>query len=205
MWKKTKSPRTNPVRGHVYSDWKDEIASDCHHRCVYCGLDESRAGRRNFCIDHYRPQSKFDALENDISNLYYSCAICNTFKGSDWPSDDALDPTQPGYYDPARVDYNQVFSISPSFEVHGACARSRYMIVRLYLNRPQLITARRYLSVRAREADVVSQVRHLVDVATPEQKSRMIRLLLELNEINRRFDKGIPYVSAEVKRARKGS
>jgi len=47
-------------------------------------------GPDHFEIDHHRPSSKFFALINDYSNLYYSCRGCNKkgAKGENWPSDD---------------------------------------------------------------------------------------------------------------------
>ena len=42
-----------------YSDWKEIIADECKHQCVYCALSESRfGGIRNFHVEHYRPKSK---------------------------------------------------------------------------------------------------------------------------------------------------
>ena len=96
--------RSQPSSGS-YREWKPQIARDCSHQCVYCAIIEARfGGIRNFHVEHYRPKSRaeFASLENVITNLYYACAICNGFKGADWPATPKSDHSVPAYPDPAE-------------------------------------------------------------------------------------------------------
>jgi hypothetical protein len=135
--------RIQPSVG-VYSDWKEQIASDCFFQCVYCAIPESRwGGIDNYHIDHFKPQSIFDELTHIIINLFYACPICNRFKSKDWPSNSG-DINAICYPNPSDFDYNDLFEIDGSnFKLKGKYTASIYLINRLYLNRPQLIFERR--------------------------------------------------------------
>lgn len=136
----------------VYSDWKQQISDDCYNRCVYCSILEGEwGGIDHYHIDHFRPKSKFSHLENVIVNLYLSCPICNKFKGDDWPNE-PINLNKICYPDPAVHHYHGLFIIDPdSFTLSGKYVASKYVITRLYLNRPQLILSRRehFLSRRS--------------------------------------------------------
>jgi hypothetical protein len=136
-----KDPATQP-KGGIYSDWKEQIAKECYYQCVYCSIHESQfGGINNFHIDHFRPKSLFKNLENDICNLFYSCPICNRFKSDDWPNGPNLDTLS--YADPSNIDYSDLFELNDDFQIFGKYTASRYLEVRLYLNRAQLIFERR--------------------------------------------------------------
>jgi hypothetical protein len=70
-----------------YTRYKPFLRVEFQHECIYCEVREPElGGTQSFCADHYRPQSKFPNLENDYSNLLYSCRYCNQWKGNYWPS-----------------------------------------------------------------------------------------------------------------------
>lgn len=144
-WKMPRRPRTPPKTGR-YSEWKQEIAADCHNQCIYCCIPDSRyGGIDNFHVEHYRPKSLFGDLENSIGNLYLACAICNRFKSDDWPNEPLPDHSAASYPDPHTCDYSTLFSVeSGSFSIAGLYVASRYLVERLYLNRPQLLRERRH-------------------------------------------------------------
>ena len=126
-----------------YTHWKSQLAKEGGYQCVYCAIHEGRfGGQRNFHIEHFRPRSRFSHLENDYNNLFYACSICNSYKSNDWPAEPCEELNRAAYIDPSRFDYNGVFGIQ-GYLVTSTLVSSRYMIERLYLNRPQLIVERR--------------------------------------------------------------
>src|SRR5690606_2049579 len=108
-----------PKHGSKYSDWKPELAREGFHQCVYCTIsDASFGGIRNFHVEHYKPKglAQFAHLENDFSNLFYACAICNTFKSDDWT--DPVDDYSVGCYpDPSKKSYAELFNVDYSSAV----------------------------------------------------------------------------------------
>lgn len=143
-WKQPRPPRLQPKTGG-YADWKQLIAITCGNSCVYCGIDDATyGGLDNFHVEHYRPKSRFVKLKNSIENLYLACAICNRFKGDDWPNEPSPSHDVVAYPDPIFVDYNSLFYIERgTCIISGVNIASRYVVERLYLNRPQLIRERR--------------------------------------------------------------
>jgi len=156
-----KSTRIQPHKG-VYSDWKEQIASDCSYQCVYCSIHEGQfGGINNFHIDHFRPKSIFNHLENDIYNLYYSCPICNRFKSNDWPNEPNLHSIS--YPDPSEIDFSGIFQTTPDSQIVGKYLASKYIIIRLYLNRPQLIFERREYKNTRKVSELINQISGLIN------------------------------------------
>lgn len=150
IWKRIdKSKTTQPAKGN-YKDWKDILRKEGYYQCVYCAIKESRfGGFRNFHVEHYRPKSIFKELINDIKNLFYACAICNTFKGDDWPAEPQKRFTKPFYPSPSLVDYNILFNWNQKNNIlEGKNVTAKYLIEKLFLNRPQLITERRFAVIK---------------------------------------------------------
>lgn len=147
--------------------WKELLAREAHYSCVYCAAHERHlGGSRSFHVDHYRPRKRFPDLVNDYTNLFYCCAICNSYKGSDWPRDPSDDHSAPTYPNPCRVDLSEIIDVDPDTAMlSGSAAASRYLIERLHLNRgqlrflrrrAQLLESRRYLATRG--ADLVTKL-----------------------------------------------
>ena len=140
-----KENAVQPAKGS-YKDWKEMLAEEGGHQCVYCAISEnSFGGIRNFHVEHYRPKSikRFEPRKNDIRNLYYACPICNTFKSDDWPNDPTEDLSQECYAEPSVVNYAHLFLLTTTSEIIGKNVAARYMVEKLYLNRPQLIMERK--------------------------------------------------------------
>lgn len=143
--------RLQPGGGH-WHDWKQAIADHCGGRCIYCAIPEGRfGGIRNFHVEHFRPKAKFRELENDISNLYLACAVCNVLKCDDWPAEPLSDHSIAAYPDPSVCDYNNLFMVSiGTYEVDSATIAGKYVRERILLNRAQLILERRLAGVLQR-------------------------------------------------------
>ena len=165
-WKRIPKEHTIQPSSGVYSDWKQIIADEGFHQCVYCAIhDANFGGIRNFHVEHYRPKSipRFAKLKNDIKNLYYACPICNTFKSNDWPSDMVDDYSSHCYPDPSQVDYCEIFEVSDSDGIiEGKYLASKYIVERVYLNRPQLIMERRIHFLRMQERAIHQSMQELL-------------------------------------------
>lgn len=151
-FKINKENAVQPTKGS-YKDWKEMLAEEGGHQCVYCAISEkSFGGIRNFHVEHYRPKSikRFEPRKNDILNLYYACPICNTFKSDDWPNDPTEDLSEECYAEPSAVNYAHLFLLTTTSEITGKNVAARYMVEKLYLNRPQLVMERREEQVRSR-------------------------------------------------------
>jgi hypothetical protein len=135
--------RPNPPTRRNYQAYKPFLREDFEYRCVYCDVHENElGGPRIYTVEHFKPKSIFTELETTYTNLLYGCAICNTYKGNDWPSNDPLADGK-GYIDPCDHDYADHIALSPESKFEGQTDVGRYMIKRMHLNRPQLITVRK--------------------------------------------------------------
>jgi hypothetical protein len=208
-WKRISKEYTKQPGNGNYRAWKELLAKEGFYQCVYCAIHEGCfGGIRNFHVEHYRPKSKFKELENDIKNLFYACAICNVFKGSDWPGDPKKDFSNPSYPDPSQVDYGDIFLINNSSGVvKGKYRASRYLVERLYLNRPQLILERKMSSITEKLEELTrvfkAKVDELADKEAKEAKRLLVRsskLFMEISALQTKFGKVRPYTEHEIRR-----
>jgi uncharacterized protein (TIGR02646 family) len=195
----------------TYKDWKQKLSLEGKEKCVYCAIHEGRfGGERNFHVEHFRPKSKFSELENEYSNLFYACGICNSFKGNDWPSEPSETFEAPAYIDPSAVDYNTVFRVVNNL-VQGSLTSPIYMIERLYLNRPQLILERRINSCNKKINYLEKEVRKIADQITTNTHTNLFEsasasvgeLMMTLAEtiaLMARLHETKPYQKSDVSR-----
>lgn len=156
-----KNQNNQPTTG-TYSDWKEQIAEECFYQCVYCSIHEAQfGGIDHYHIDHFRPKSKFPESIEDILNLFYTCPVCNRFKSDDWPGEPDLNTTT--YIDPSKINYSELFYLKTDFEIVGNYTASKYIILRLYLNRSQLIFERRESSKRIQEIKLRESINVLIE------------------------------------------
>lgn len=135
---------STPQPNGIYKQWKNIVRDECKGQCVYCAIGEGNfGGVRNFHLDHYRPKKLFSALENAISNLFYACSICNSFKGADWPDEPSDDFSNFCYPDPSKVDYSTILFQDKAGVVTSPTKSGQYLVERLFINRPQMILLRR--------------------------------------------------------------
>lgn len=204
--KKEKS--VQPSSGN-YRDWKELIASECWNQCVYCAIHERDfGGIRNFHIEHYRPKSLFPKLIDDIKNLFYACAICNVFKGSDWPDEPSSKFNNPSYPDPSKIDYSDIFKLdADKGEIFGKYTASIYMTEKLYLNRPQLILLRRKYKVFSRLESLLDFIYNTLPILKEKEESKSKEyaikcavLLTNILSLKLNLDKMRPYEKEDVTR-----
>lgn len=143
-WIRVARPRVQPREG-TYAVWKAEILEACGGRCIYCCISEGEyGGMDNFHVEHFRPKSRFAGLENAIDNLFAACAICNRFKSDEWPGEPDAAGQTATFLDPSEVDYNEHMELAGNtVSLTGTTVAGRFMIERIYLNRPQLLLSRR--------------------------------------------------------------
>lgn len=129
-----------------YQAYRSYLREDFLRHCAYCTIhEEELAGEDFYEIDHYRPKSKFPALINEYTNLYYCCKACNKkgAKGEHWPSDDLLNAGF-RFFDPVAENAYQLHMRETA---SGGLAKKTnvgdYSIRILRLNRDGLLGLRR--------------------------------------------------------------
>lgn len=195
-----KDPKSQPKAG-TYSDWKPQIAAECNHQCIYCCISEGHwGGMDNFHVEHFRPKSLFKSLENKIINLFYACPVCNRFKGDDWQSEPDLH--QISYIDPSLVDYTTIFELDQvSNKLIGLYVASRYMIERLYLNRPQLIHERREYKLIREEKAIINRINELLKQTNDlDLTKKCIEKIVEIHDHLHKRSELLPYKLNEIRK-----
>jgi hypothetical protein len=171
----TKRPKTVSK----YGKYKPELRLEAKEKCVYCAIHENAlGGADSFHVEHYKPKSKFVDLEKEFENLFYACAICNRFKGNDWPREPIHNHSLPSYPDPKLVDYNKLFHVDADGVIHGNFIASKYMIEKVVLNRPQLINERKELIIRSKIDSSIDEIVSLVDLLMQKQRNEATAELL---------------------------
>lgn len=171
-----------------YRDWKAQLAEEASHQCVYCAIpDAAMGGIRNFHVEHYRPKSRFPALENIYTNLFYACPVCNTFKSNDWPAEPDFETRC--YPDPSVNDYGQLFIIDlQSGEIQGNVVASRYMVERIHLNRGQLILERRLHTLLSEVKLLRNDLRQLLALLPEENRTGFLHRFNDIPECVNDFE-----------------
>lgn len=152
-WRKIDKKHNYRPNEGVYSEWKPLLRKESECRCVYCSLHDARfGGERNFHVEHFRPKSNknfpaFAALKDDYDNLYYACAVCNTFKSNSWFDVEEGDWTKKHFPDPSIFDYCDFFEIDEYFFLVGNHIVARFLVERFHLNRQHLIRERKLESL----------------------------------------------------------
>jgi hypothetical protein len=139
-----------------YSYYRPFIREDFHECCAYCLLHEfAAAGRDNFELDHFCPKSKeqFADLIDEYTNIYYSCHVCNHYKGATWPSAELLDRGF-RFIDTCREDFSTHFITDPTGYWKPITTAAQYTEKRLRLNRSHLVEIRAMLDELADLAEV---------------------------------------------------
>lgn len=159
-----------------YGRYRDEIAEDCKHRCVYCDHSEKDLGGPPMMeLDHLRPQSSFKDLEKSPTNLLYACRSCNGKKGNDWPAGKSERTYENGigYVDPFKESRAEFFAVSACGRVQPREDPAKYVIERLGLNRSllQLLRQRRFLAGRLRQIIVDVEPRVNTALENPDADS----------------------------------
>ena len=188
-----------------YTNWKQQIADDCYNQCVYCSIHENPwGGIDHYHIDHFRPQSKFKKIENIITNLYYSCPVCNKFKSNDWKNE-PNDLRLICYPDPSDHNYSDLFEIDiTNYSLIGKHVSSFYIINRLYLNRPQLIYERREHFLKIKAESIINDAKKLIQLCEDVSLIKHSYLLIANLTMHLLTRSNIsPYKLIEIKKPKK--
>lgn len=209
-WVQITCVRVQPTTG-TYSDWKPQIAKECKYRCVYCAiLDSDFGGIVHFHVEHFRPKSieEFKKLENDIKNLFYACSVCNRFKTDIWPGEPDETGGTPTFLDPSRVDYNSHMALrGADHQVEGKSIAGKFAIERMFLNRPQLVLARRAHAVSTQIAayaryfaEAKEELKKIDTVESRALLSELLDRLVNLLLLDSKLKKTHLYGASDTKR-----
>jgi hypothetical protein len=198
------------LAGKKYNDIevKMHLRAEGGQRCVYCSINESiMGGYQFFWVEHHKPQSVDSSLENDLNNLFYSCQICNRFKSNDWPNEPDTAFALCCYPNPTAVDYKTLFDVGGNGRLSGVYTASKYLVERIYLNRPQLIMERRRVALQNHHTILNEEGRTLAERLAAKGDEESNRLLLEMvklgqdaQALNTKLETIPPYEVADVTR-----
>lgn len=199
-------PKENAIQPQSgsYKRWKPQLAEEGFHQCVYCAIpDAAMGGIRNFHVEHYRPKSIFPDRQDTITNLFYACPICNTFKGNDWPAEP--DHEIHCYLDPSVCEYEKLFTINlKSGEIQGNVVATSYMIEKMHLNRGQLILERRLQALLHKASTLRNEIgqlfEHLSDDNTVSLLRRYNHILNRMHDLRDQLQTITPYQPEDVQR-----
>jgi uncharacterized protein (TIGR02646 family) len=154
----------------VWGEMKAELAQLSFGKCWYC---ESRQGRSDNAVDHFRPKSKYPWYAFSHENFRFACSFCNSphrnseagqtqgksdlfplFENSTQATSEQdvdaevpvlLDPCKAN--DPGMLDFRRDGAACPTFPDDPTRARRASESIRIYaLNHAQLIEERRLLA-----------------------------------------------------------
>jgi hypothetical protein len=127
-----------------YTKYRPYVREDFCECCAYCLLHEIiAAGQDNFELDHFRPKSNplFASLVNDFYNIYYSCHVCNHYKGNSWPEPD-LEDAGYSFVDLCKEKFSTHFKEEPNGHWLPLTRAGEYTEAKLRLNREHLVEIR---------------------------------------------------------------
>lgn len=221
-WKlidKSNTSQPRPKNGNDYTkdeyrDWKSILAKEGYYQCVYCSILDSRLGGiRIFHVEHYKPKENkifnFGHLRNQISNLFYVCPICNSFKSNDWYEDEKYkDLDKIHYPNPSEVDYRILFEVDDDGYVSGSCKVGTFLIERLALNRSQLILDRKMNLLLNRWRLIIDKCEYLSDLLTESKKldksivflKGIIDFKTSIDKLHLNLNSSSPYSAEDTKK-----
>ena len=187
--------RTCKKKYKNYRQYKDYLREDFQHKCGYCNDDDMWSGGKSFYhIDHFAPKSLFSSLENEYSNLVYSCPFCNRAKSNDWVGEtyevSINEEKGIGYIDPCSYEYNRHLkrnadgSISPTSEIGEYMWNS----LSLYLLRHRTISLTNEIFLLKRKLRDIANKKKDFD----DERIEILNLICELDE---KFDEYFSYLN----------
>lgn len=177
--------RGNPKKKSNYKDYRDSLKHDFKGRCAYCNLSDE-AITTPFQIDHFIPAKVFkgkrDDLNNDYTNLIYSCPKCNNAKRDKFEGDIySENPTNDLFYDPVLVDYNTIFYRNEVGVIASDDPKGQNMI--------KLLKLYRLIHILGWICDEMKMVREKLQFAIEnETDAGKVKLLIDAkNQINDKY------------------
>jgi hypothetical protein len=123
---------------------KKQVQERAKYCCEYC-LAQSLISADTFSIEHIIPIAKEGT--DDIENLAFSCMRCNGHKYIFTHGTDSVTGNSVPLYNPRKGDWTTHFQWSEDFsEIVGISPTGRATIVRLNVNRENLINLRKVLA-----------------------------------------------------------
>lgn len=121
--------RSNVGKRSPYGEYLEILRKDFGNICGYCGKSEL-VTKNTFEIDHFIPKKYAPELEEDYSNLVYSCYECNRKKASKWPSKNRHIQfvNGVGFIDPASKEYDEHIERDGEGNIIGKTAAGQYMV-----------------------------------------------------------------------------
>lgn len=210
-WSQIQKTSNPTLETYSYHDTrvKEFLRKEGDFRCVYCAVHENALGGiQSFHVEHYRPKTKFPALKHTLANLFYSCPVCNRFKSNDWPAEPHKTFKNSSYPDPSIVNYSILFELNnKNGFVVGKYVASKYIIERLYFNRPQLILERKQYFLDKELGDLNTEYSRLIQELGARSDLKSISYLKNLAKLSGQINqlildlKKIPsYELVDVKR-----
>ncbi len=119
----------------VRSEQREQVRKRAGYACEFCGVREVDAGSR-LTVDHFQPTSKGGG--DQLENLVYCCACCNSYKLDYWPAE----AESPGLWNPRQENFEKHFVLLDDGTLHALTPRGALTIDRLRLNRSPLVLYR---------------------------------------------------------------
>ena len=118
-----------------------ERAQGC---CEYC-FAQRRFSSDPFSVEHVVPRSRSGGSE--LGNLALACQGCNNFKYTHLSGVDPVSGAEAALYNPRADIWSEHFAWNDLYtEIMGLTARGRATVLRLRLNRPELVALRKILA-----------------------------------------------------------
>lgn len=112
-----------------YGKYRESLREDFGRICGYCGKNEL-VTKNTFEIDHFVPRRLAPKMENEYSNLVYSCYECNRKKAGKWLSEDKdiqfVDSK--GFVDPATDEFDTNLERDEDGNIVGITPAGKYMV-----------------------------------------------------------------------------
>ncbi|MBD2539580.1 HNH endonuclease [Coleofasciculus sp. FACHB-SPT36] len=129
------------MSAYIPESLRNQIADSDRGRCCYCLTSEANSGIP-MTHDHIQPVSK--GGETSFENICLACRSCNEFKGDATEAIDPLTGETVTLFNPRTQIWSDHFAwSSDSARVEGLTVIGRATIVRLRMNNPVIIAARR--------------------------------------------------------------
>jgi hypothetical protein len=117
------------------------VAERAAYRCEYCHAPEI-VFNFPFEVEHIVPQARGGSDEPE--NLALACRSCNLFKSDSETGQAEEGKPEVALFHPRRAQWDQHFRIdTESAEIIGVTPAGRATVIRLQMNRPRQISARR--------------------------------------------------------------
>lgn len=130
-------------KSRVGSRLRRIVVDRAQARCEYCQTP-ARISPDPFSVEHILPSSNQGATE--VDNLALSCQGCNSYKHTFTSAFDAATGIMAPLFHPRRDKWSEHFAWSNGYrEIRGTTAIGRATIVRLRLNRVELVNLRSIL------------------------------------------------------------